>query len=101
MPVRRLHGFKDFEYEIGGHLLMEEVAHRVDEDGTRLFPFQGKLKPFRPQLEIEPLLKRMTWHSAKPLRERLGVTMLATRADFRAAGDGVPGGISPFDGRIL
>lgn len=40
----------------------------------------------------------MSRHSAEPLGKRLGVAMLAARTDLRAAGDGVPGGVGPFDG---
>ena len=39
----------------------------------------------------------MALDAAKPLRKRLGVAVLAARADFRAAADGVPGGVRPFD----
>ena len=40
---------------------------------------------------------RVTLDSAKPLREGLRVTVLASGADFRAATNGVPGRVGPFD----
>jgi hypothetical protein len=46
------------------------------------------------------LFIRMTLDPAKPLRESLGVAVLASGADFRAAADGIPGGVGPFDVRI-
>jgi len=39
----------------------------------------------------------MPLHPAKPLGKRLGIAVLAAGADFRAAPDGVPGGVGPFD----
>ena len=101
VPVRRLHGLEDFEDEVGRHSLMEEIAHRVDEDGARLFPSQGKVQTLGPKLEVEPLLKRMTRHAAKPFCKRLGIAVLAARTYLRAAGDWVPGGVGPFDWGVL
>ena len=100
VPVRRLHGLEDFEDEVGRHSLMEEIAHRVDEDGARLFPFQWESETLGPKLEIKPLLKRMTWHTTEPLGKCLGVTVFTAWTDFRAPSDWVPGGVGPLDGGI-
>jgi hypothetical protein len=42
----------------------------------------------------------MPLDAAKPLRESLRVAVLASGADFRAATNGVPGGVGPLDVRI-
>ena len=81
------------------HLLVEEVRHGVHEYHLWLFPPQRHLKPLGPELQIKALFIRMTRHTAEPLGKCLGIAMLATRTDLRAAGDGVPGGVGPFDGR--
>src|SRR5271155_840645 len=43
----------------------------------------------------------MVCHIAKPLREGLGVAVLAPRTHLRAAADRVPRRVSPFDFRVL
>jgi hypothetical protein len=42
----------------------------------------------------------MPFDPTKPLREGFGVAVFAARADFRAAADGVPGRVGPFDVRV-
>jgi hypothetical protein len=39
----------------------------------------------------------MSLDATKPLRESLGIAVLAPGADLRAAADWVPGGVGPFD----
>src|SRR5207237_10818305 len=43
----------------------------------------------------------MSLNSAKPLRKRFRVAVLATRADLGAATDRIPGGVGPLDFGIL
>ena len=81
--------------------LVEEVAHAVDEDPPGLLPCERKLKPVRPQAEVEALLVGMPRDAAPALREGLGVAVLAPRADLVAAGHGVPRRVRPLDGRLL
>jgi len=42
----------------------------------------------------------MPLNAPKPLRKRLGIAMLAPRADLDAPADGIPGRVGPFDMRI-
>jgi hypothetical protein len=42
----------------------------------------------------------MAFHTAKALCERLGVAVLAARADLHAATKGIPGGVGPLDVRV-
>jgi hypothetical protein len=43
----------------------------------------------------------MAWRAAEAFGKALRVAMIAPRADFRAAGDGVPGRVRPFDCRCV
>jgi len=76
---------------------MEEVAHRVHEDPARRRPTDRVAELLRYEPEIEAELKRMTFYAAETFGERLGVAMLAARADLRAAAHRIPRGIRPFD----
>ncbi len=52
---------------------------------------------FRHKAQFKPLLVGMALTPAKPLRKRFRVAVLASGADFRAAANGVPGRVGPFD----
>ena len=97
VPVRCLHDADDGENVLVGYVLVEQVAHRVDEDHLRLRPAQRLGKFLWDQAEIEPLLVGMPWHAAEPLGESLGIAMSAAGADLGAAADRVPGCVGPFD----
>ena len=84
-----------------GNVLVEQVAHRVDEDHLRRAPPQRLRELLRDEPQIEALLVRMAWHAAEPLGERLGVAVLAAGADLRAAADRVPRRVGPLDFRVL
>ena len=91
------HDVEDFLDEIEGDVFMEEVAHGVDEDGAGFFPAEGDIKG----VVVEGGAKAVTVvglaHGVEASGESLGVAVLAAGADFGAAGDGVPGGLGPFD----
>ena len=48
--------------------LMEEVAHRVDEDHPRSRPLQRLLQTLRPELQRKPLLVGVPWRSPASAR---------------------------------
>jgi len=54
-------------------------------------------KTFRMQYKVESLLKRMPDNTPKPFREPFSVAVLASRADFGAASDGIPRRLRPLD----
>lgn len=51
----------------------------------------------RPKREIKSVFERMSRHAAKPLREALRVTEVASARDLRATRDRVPGRVRPFN----
>ena len=93
------HHGEDTVYPFIRDFLMEKVAHAVHEDRSGLLPGQGKVKPLRPESQIKSLLEMMPRDSTPALCKDLGIAMLATRTDLRAASDGIPRGVGPFDGR--
>src|SRR5947207_10992271 len=73
-------------------VLVEEIAHRVDEDHPRALPLQWVAESARPQAKVEALLVRVPLDPAPALSERLGVAVRAAGGYLRATGHGVPGG---------
>jgi hypothetical protein len=101
MPVSSLHHVRNITDERGGDLLVEQVAHGVDENALPGPPTERLVQLVGHKAKIEALLERMSPHPAESLRKSLGIAMLASRADLRAASDRVPGGVSPLDRRNL
>ena len=68
MPVRGLHRLERAVDEIGRYPLVEQVAHRIDEDPPRSFPRERLGKPLRARREIESVLVGMPGRTAKTVR---------------------------------
>ena len=85
VPVGLLHDAADGEDIVKRHVLVEEVAHGVDEDPARLGPEEGLGQLVGDEAEVEALLVGMAGHAAKALGEGLGVAMGAAGADLGAA----------------
>ena len=89
VPIRRFHRVKDSVHKSPVYALMEQVAHRIDEDHAWLLPPRWLRETRRPQAKVEPLLVGVALDSAPPLGEPLRVAVVAPRSDLRAAGHGV------------
>ncbi len=88
VPVRAVHDVEDALDVLERHVLVEEVAHRVDEDCLRLLPSQRELEHVRLQRQLEAVAVVRLTHRLQSLRHALGVAVLAAGANLRAAGDG-------------
>lgn len=53
VPIRAVHHVKNSSYELEWNILVEEVAHAVDEDGLRFFPGHGQFKGVLVQGQFE------------------------------------------------
>ena len=95
--VGALHHLEDARDVVERDALVEEVAHRVDEDHPRLAPRERQLQPLGPEAQVEALLVGVTGHAAEPLRERLGVAVRAAGRHLVAARDRVPRRVRPLD----
>src|ERR1019366_1457032 len=77
--------------------LVEQIAHRVDEDHPRSTPTQRLFKALRPDTQVETLLVGMTRYATPELCKRLCVAVRAARRNLMAPRDGVPGRLCPLD----
>lgn len=91
MPVSLPHNLEDFGDELEGHTLVEEIAHRVDKDALRLFPFEGSLQEMLVKRQPEAVAIIRLPHRLQPNRHPLRIAMLAPGTDLRAAGYRIPG----------
>ncbi|MDQ5894849.1 MAG: Response regulator [Actinomycetota bacterium] len=77
--------------------LMEEIAHRVDEDDPWSLPLQRLVQAVRPKAQIEALFVGVPWDTPPTFSERFGVAVGTTRRDLGAPRNGIPRRLSPFD----
>jgi len=84
-----------------GDSLVEEVAHRVDEDHPRARPLQRLLQSLWPELQRKTLLVRMPRDATPALGERLCITVRAARRDLVAARHWIPGRLSPLNCAVI
>jgi hypothetical protein len=85
------HHVEDLVDEGDGHLLVEEVAHAVDEDSARAPPPERQ----RQSLGMEGDLREGP--ASKALGQPLGVAELAAWRHLGAPGDWIPRRVRPFD----
>src|SRR6266446_4910613 len=97
VPRCAFHRIEDAIDKFLGNVLVEKIAHGIHEDHARRAPAEWLFQPLRAQGQIEARLEWVTGCTAKPLREALGIAVIASGADLRAAGDGIPGRVSPLD----
>jgi len=84
VTLRLPHYLADARDVLDWNVLLEEIAHRVDKDSSRMLPTQGLLELLRHEAQIKALLKWVTARSSKSLRERRRVADLASWAEKRA-----------------
>lgn len=76
---------------------LEEIAHRIDEDELWTPPLHGLFETLGAKGQVEARLERVSLDATKTLRKALGLAMVATGANLRAASDRVPSAVSPLD----
>ena len=101
MPVGPDHHPDDGEDLVVGDVLVEQVAHRVDEDHLGTGQPERLEEFLRDSSQVEPLLVGMAGDAPEPLGEDLGIAVGASRADLGTPPDRVPGDVGPLDGRVL
>src|SRR5919106_5397724 len=99
MPVRELHHVNNGEDVLVRHILMKQVAHRIDEDHFRCMPAQrfSQLLGYEPQ--VKSLFIGMTWNATETLGKGFSVAMHAPGTDLCTSPNRVPCCIGPFDCR--
>ena len=101
VPVSSRHHAGNRDNIIIRHVLVEKVAHRVDENHPGSSPAQWVAELFRNDSQIETKFKRMVGHATKPFSESLRVAMQTAGADLRASANGIPSCICPFNFRFV
>ena len=101
MPVCSAHYIKNFFYKVERHIFMEQIAHGIDENSARLAHPPRQVDQVVVQREVEAVGVAGIAHRLEPLGHALGVTVAAAFGDLGTAGDGVPGHLGPFDGRMM
>lgn len=76
MPVGGQHDLTDLRDVVVGNLIVEQVAHGVDENLLWLRPAQRIRQVFRHQAKVEALLISMAGNSPPSLGEGFGVAVL-------------------------
>src|SRR5258706_3883541 len=101
VPRRAFHSIEHAINEILGNVLVEEIAHGIHKDHAARAPPERLIQPLRTKCKVETCLEWMTWTAAKSFGKALGITVIASGTDLRAASDRVPGGVGPlYCGRI-
>ena len=97
MPVGQFHNLEN-ALNIGKrNFSVEQIAHAVDENGLRVFPSQRQFQHVFLERQFETGGVVALPHCLQSLREALRVAVLAAGADFRAAGNGIPRELGPFN----
>src|SRR6266849_1968567 len=83
------------------HVVVKQIAHRVNEDLSWPSPSEWFVEFFRDESKVESLFVWMIRNATKSFRESRCVAVLAARADLCAAANRVPRGVGPFDLRSV
>jgi hypothetical protein len=87
--------------EFEWHILVKEIAHRIDKNEARRFPPKRNRQGLRLQRKPETVDVLRLTHCLEPERHPFGVAELAAGADLCAAGNRVPRCLGPFNGRAV
>lgn len=101
MVAGSLHRIKNLVDEQIRDLLVEEITHGVHENHARATPTRRLGQALGTQGEVETALVGVPANAAEALCKTLCVAVVTTRADFGAASDGIPSGVSPFDRAVV
>jgi hypothetical protein len=93
VPVAFRHDLEDLLQEVQRHLLMEQVAHGVDEYAAWLTPAPRFIQAFGVEREVEAIREVLV----EAFREGFSVAVFAARAYLVAPDGGVPGLVRPLD----
>ncbi len=100
MPVRLPHDIENALDEIAGNVTMKKIAHGVHENRARLLPVKRQTQRMFVYGRLETVHVVALAHCLQTSRHTLGIAVTATRACLSTAGDGIPGGLGPFDGGV-
>jgi hypothetical protein len=91
VPMGAAHHCEGLTDEILRDLFVEEVAHAVDEDPSRLAPAKGEPELIWMESDLKAIPVTRVPHGLQSPGEPLRIAVLAARADLGAPRDWVPG----------
>ena len=97
VPIGSTHNIEDSLNEFNWNVLVEEVAHRVDEYSLRLSPAKRQFNHVRLEGQCEAFSVVRLTHGLEPLGHSLRIAEFTSGADLIAARDRVPCRLRPFD----
>ena len=80
---------------------MEQIAHRVYEYQSWPTPMLGVIDAIGTKNEVEAVLERMSSNASEAFGETFSVAVVAPGANLGAAGDRIPGAVSPLYGAAV
>src|SRR5205085_309895 len=92
MPMGFSHHVKNLLDKFEWDILMEKIAHRIDEYCAWLFPPERQFNHMLMQGKLETIGIIGLSHQFQPHRQPFRVAMLATGTNFCAAGNRIPSG---------
>jgi hypothetical protein len=101
MPVGFFHSVENGRYVRFRNVLVKQVTHGVDENHPRAFPLKWLYQAHGAQRQVKACFERMTRDAAKSLRKSRCIAVVTARADFCAAGNGIPSRIGPFNRAVF
>jgi len=78
-------------------LFVKQIAHRIHKDQSRLTPGLGQIDDIFVERNFEAVMISSIAHRLEAQSQTLGIAILATSADLRAAGDRIPRRLCPFN----
>src|SRR4051812_26553012 len=93
----RCHDLEHLLDECERNILLEQIAHRVNEDQAWRSPSKRNGQRIVMESQLEAVAVVRFPHRLKPYRHPLGVTIFAARADLCAPRHRVPRCLGPLD----
>ena len=90
-------GLHDLIDVLERHFLVKEIGHRVHEVDRRLLALDRILETLRDQAQGKAIFIAGCTHCLEPASHHFRIAVLASRGNLRAADDGIPRLLGPFD----
>ncbi len=97
MPVRPTHHLERFLNGVYRDVLVEHVAHGIDEDSLWLLPMERVVECGWVDREGKTVSVLLLAHSLKPVGEAICITIFAAWTNVCTARNWVPGCVCPLD----
>src|SRR6266511_3744344 len=101
MPVCPFHYIKDFLDKLKGDIFMEKIAHGIDKNNLRLFPFKRFFNRIFMHGEFEAISIICLPHCLQAKSHSFSIAVFTTRTDLCTASERIPCRFCPLDSRMF